>query len=50
VLEADNPLELVNAWESSNVEFTQQVLGGIGITMEPLITLGAPLQFTGRLS
>ncbi len=50
VLEADNPLELVKAWESGNVEFTQQILGGIGITLEPVNTLGAPLQFTGRLS
>lgn len=50
VLEADNPLELVSAWESGNVEFTQQILGGIGITLEPVSTLGAPLQFTGRLS
>lgn len=50
VLEADNPLEVLNAWQGGEVEFTQQVLGGIGITLEPLKTLGVPLQFTGRLS
>ena len=50
VLEADNPLEVINAWQGGEVEFTQQVLGGIGITMEPMNTLGVPLQFTGRLS
>ncbi len=50
VLEADNPLEVVNAWQGGYVEFTRQILGGIGITLEPVNTLGAPLQFTGRLS
>lgn len=50
VLEADNPLEVINAWQGGGVDFSQQTLGGIGITMEPLNTLGAPLQFTGRLS
>jgi catechol 2,3-dioxygenase-like lactoylglutathione lyase family enzyme len=50
VLEADNPLELMKAWQDGQVEFDQQILGGMGITLEPVNTLGAPLQFTGRLS
>jgi catechol 2,3-dioxygenase-like lactoylglutathione lyase family enzyme len=50
VLEADNPLELVNVWQGGNVEFDQRTIGGIGITLEPVNTLGAPIQFTGRLS
>lgn len=50
VLEADNPLEVINAWQGGQVEFKQQFIGGIGITLEPFNTLGVPLQFTGRLS
>jgi catechol 2,3-dioxygenase-like lactoylglutathione lyase family enzyme len=50
VLEADNPLELVNVWQGDNVEFDQRTIGSIGITLEPVNTLGAPIQFTGRLS
>lgn len=50
VLEADNPLEVINAWQGGEVEFKQQFIGGIGITLEPFNTLGVPLQFTGRLS
>ncbi len=50
VLEADNPLEVVNAWQAGEVEFKQQFIGGIGITLEPFNTLGVPMQFTGRLS
>lgn len=50
VLEADNPLEVINAWQGGEVEFKQQFIGGIGITLEPLNTLGVPLQLTGRLS
>lgn len=50
VLEADNPLEIVNTWQSTNVEFDQQVIGGMGITLEPVNTLGAPIEITGRMS
>ncbi|TAH49393.1 MAG: VOC family protein [Chloroflexota bacterium] len=50
VLEADNPLEIVNAWQGGNVVYEQQVIGGMGITLQPFETLGAPLQITGRLS
>lgn len=50
VLEADNPLELVNAWQAENVPFDQQILGGMGITLQPVNTLGAPIAITGRVS
>lgn len=50
VLEADNPLEIVQAWQDANVPFDQNVIGGVGITLEPQNTLGAPLALTGRMS
>lgn len=50
VLEADNPLEVVNAFNGGNVEYTEQVIGGMGISLQPLNTLGAPIQITGRVS
>lgn len=50
VLEADNPLDLVEQWGAANVEFDQQIIGGMGITLEPANTLGAPIQITGRVS
>lgn len=50
VLEADNPLELISTWGSLNVEFDRQVVGGMGITLEPVNTLGAPIAITGRIS
>jgi catechol 2,3-dioxygenase-like lactoylglutathione lyase family enzyme len=50
VLEADNPLDVSGAWQKANVEYREQVLGGVGITLEPIETLGAPLAITGRVS
>jgi hypothetical protein len=50
VLEADNPLEIVDTWQAGNVPFDQQVIGGMGITLEPENTLGAPIAITGRIS
>ncbi len=50
VLEADNPLEIVNSWQGGEVDFDQQTIGGMGLTLQPLNTLGAPLAITGRLS
>lgn len=50
VLEADNPLDLVNTWQASNVEFKQDIIGGMGITLEPVNTLGAPISIAGRVS
>jgi catechol 2,3-dioxygenase-like lactoylglutathione lyase family enzyme len=50
VLEADNPLDVIGAWGATEVEYDQQTIGGIGLTLEPLNTLGAPLAITGRLS
>jgi len=50
VLEADNPLEIASKWQSENVAFEQEIIGGMGITLEPVNTLGAPIQITGRVS
>jgi hypothetical protein len=50
ILEADNPLEIVQVWQNANAEFDQQVIGGMGITLEPVNTLGAPIAVTGRMS
>lgn len=50
VLEADNPLEVVSAWQDENVAFEQEIIGGMGITLEPVNTLGVPMQVTGRVS
>ncbi len=50
VLEADNPLEIVREWQQGNVAFEQEIIGGMGITLEPVNTLGVPLQITGRVS
>lgn len=50
VLEADNPLEIVQTWQDENVPFEQEIIGGMGITLEPVNTLGVPMQVTGRVS
>lgn len=50
VLEADNPLEITNLWQAQNVAHEQQIIGDMGITLEPVDTLGAPIQITGRVS
>lgn len=50
VLEADNPLDIVSTWQEDNVEFRQDILAGMGITLEPVNTLGAPIAITGRVS
>lgn len=50
VLEADNPLEVINAWQGGEVLYDQQIIGGMGITLQPLETLGAPMAVTGRVS
>lgn len=50
VLDADNPLDVINAWQGSEVDFDQQYIGGIGISLQPHATLGAPIQITGRVS
>lgn len=50
VLEADNPLEIVSEWQQENVPFEQEIIGGMGITLEPVNTLGVPMQITGRVS
>lgn len=50
VLEADNPLEVVNAWQGGEVQYDQQIIGGMGITLQPLETMGAPMAITGRVS
>lgn len=50
VLEADNPLEVINAWQGGEVKYDQQIIGGMGITLQPFETMGAPLAITGRVS
>lgn len=50
VLEADNPLEVINAWQGAQVQFDEKFIGGIGITLQPFNTLGAPISITGRVS
>lgn len=50
VLEADNPLEIVSVWQANNQPFDQQIIGGMGITLQPVNTLGAPIAITGRVS
>ncbi len=50
VLEADNPLDVITAWQEGNVPYEQEIIGGMGITLEPVNTLGAPIQITGRVS
>jgi catechol 2,3-dioxygenase-like lactoylglutathione lyase family enzyme len=49
VLEADNPLDVINAWQGGEVQYEQQYIGGIGITLQPFDTLGAPMEITGRV-
>lgn len=49
-LEADNPMDVIKAWQAGAVEYTEQIIGGMGLTLEPINTLGAPLQLTGRVS
>lgn len=49
-LTADNPLELIEQWRAANVEFRENVIEGIGMTLEPLNTMGAPLLVTGSAS
>lgn len=49
-LEADNPLELIERWRAANVEFHENVIAGVGVTLEPVNTMGAPLLVTGRVS
>ncbi|HZQ10624.1 MAG TPA: VOC family protein [Anaerolineae bacterium] len=50
VLEADNPLDIINTWQSRQVDYDESTIGGIGITLQPKNTLGAPIAITGRMS
>jgi hypothetical protein len=49
VLEADDVPQIVNAWQGGEVTYDQQIIGGMGITLQPFETLGAPIEITGRV-
>lgn len=49
-LECDSPLDLIETWRAGNVDYTEHLVPGVGVTLEPANTLGAPLAMTGRTS
>ncbi len=49
VLAADDVPQIVNAWQGGDVTYDQQIIGGMGITLQPFETEGAPIEITGRV-
>lgn len=48
-LDADEPLRIAEDWSTNGVDFDQSIVAGMGVTLQPVETQGAPLVISGRL-